>query len=178
MNWFPNWLTLDLFQKLSAIVAYVLGASWVVMNYLRNRTHVPRLQVEVRIEPVDDDETRFVLVTCQARNAGLSKVNLRQKKAGAGLRGTALLIRMLPSLSPETQIFEVPWDTDSAAFDVFAGHEAIEPGLTISEQKLIHLPRMGYAACWAQLRISAGGEQWSAIAVALLEGAAQFDSKG
>ena len=46
-------------------------------------------------------------------------------------------------------------------------HDRIEPGLTISEQKLISLPDLDYDAVWVELRVSAHREKWSAIAVAV-----------
>jgi hypothetical protein len=33
----------DLIQKAAATVAFLAGGFWVLMNYWRNRTHVPRL---------------------------------------------------------------------------------------------------------------------------------------
>ena len=48
-------------------------------------------------------------------------------------------------------------------------HDRIEPGLTISEQKLISLPSLDYDAIWVELRVSAYRQKWSAIAVAVPE---------
>jgi hypothetical protein len=120
-------LWLDLVQKLFASFAFLVGGFWVLMNYVRNRTHFPRLQVELRVEFVRRGDRQYLLATCQAKNVGLSIIRLPQPaEEGVGL-----------------------------------------PGLAISEQKLIFQRDARYDACWAQLRVSAHNEKWSAVAVAM-----------
>jgi hypothetical protein len=41
-------LVADLLQKLISSFAFLVGGVWVLLNYVRNRTHYPRLQVEVK----------------------------------------------------------------------------------------------------------------------------------
>lgn len=77
---------------------------------------------------------------------------------------------MLRQFAAAPYIIEVPWDSEVAVFDVFSSHRFIEPGLTISEQKLIYEPSLLYDASWVQLRVSAHNEKWSAVAVAIPEG--------
>jgi hypothetical protein len=69
-----------------------------------------------------------------------------------GLPGTALSVRMLPQFAPESVIIEAPWETEVVSFEVFLSHDRIEPGLTISEQKLISLPSLDYDAIWVELK--------------------------
>ena len=40
----------EIAQKLMASFAFLVGGVWVWMNYVRNRTHVQRLQVDVKAE--------------------------------------------------------------------------------------------------------------------------------
>jgi hypothetical protein len=162
----PLWL--DLAQKLFASFAFLVGGFWVLMNYIRNRTHVPRLQVELRVEFVQRGGRHFLLATCQVKNAGQSIIRLQEPEAdGIGPRGTALLVRVLPRLEAVPPMIEAPWEAEIAVFGIFTNHRAIEPGLVISEQKLIYQPDSRYDACWVQLRVSAHGQRWSAIAVAV-----------
>ena len=168
--WNMNATWFDILQKLIASFAFLVGGFWVLMNYLRNRTHVPRLQVEVKAELVKRGDRYFLLATCQAKNVGLSIIRLPSpERKGEGLPGTAVLVKMLPPFDPEPHIFEVPWDDEPTVFDIFANHQFIEPGLTISEQKLIYQSDPRYVASQVQLRVSAHNEKWSAIAVAILE---------
>ena len=158
----------DTLQKLMASFAFLVGGVWVLMNYVRNRTHVPRLQVEVKAEFADRGGRRYLVATCQAKNVGLSIIRLPKPNEGeVGLPGTALSVRMLPQFDAESYIIEAPWEPEAATFEVFSSHESVEPGLTISEQKLISLPGLDYDALWVQLRVSAHLEKWSAVAVAV-----------
>ncbi len=168
-------------QKLMASFAFLVGGVWVLMNYVRNRTHVPRLQVEVKAEFTKRGDRHYLVATCQAKNVGLSIIRLQKPKAGeVGLPGTALSVRMLPQFAAAPDIVEVPWESEVAVFDIFSSHRSIEPGLTISEQKLIYQPNLLYDACWVQLRVSihidaswvqlrfwTREEKWSAVAVAI-----------
>jgi hypothetical protein len=160
----------DILQKLMASFAFLVGGFWVLMNYIRNRTHVPRLQVEVNAELITRGNRHYLLATCQAKNVGLSIIRLpAPEPGGEGPRGSALVVRTLPDFQTEDYIIEVPWDAETTAFDVFANHRSIEPGLTISEQKLIYHPDLGYDAAWVQLRVSAHDQKWTAVSVAVLE---------
>lgn len=165
----PNINLLDPFdavQKLVASFAFFVGGVWVLMNYVRNRTHVPRLQVEVVAKLIKCEDRHYLLATCTAKNVGLSKFELRQPH-GAVLRGTALLVTRVPLLGVETVIIEAPWEDDVAAFDIFTEHLTVEPGLTISEEKLICLGESRYEAYRVKLRVSAHKEKWTAVAVAV-----------
>ncbi len=154
-----------------ASFAFLVGGFWVLMNYIRNRTHVPRLQVELRMDFFEHGDGHYLLATCRAKNVGLSIIRLPEPaEDGVGLPGTALLIRMLPRLGEDIGMIEAPWEPETAAFDIFANHQFIEPGLAITEQKLIYQSAPRYDACWAQLRVSAHNEKWSTVAVAMLAG--------
>jgi hypothetical protein len=65
-----------------------------------------------------------------------------------GLPGTALSVRMLPEFGEAPYLIEVPWASEVAVFDIFSTHRFIEPGLTISEQKLIYQPDSLCDAFW------------------------------
>jgi hypothetical protein len=165
----PLWLFADILQKLMASFAFLVGGFWVVMNYVRNRTHVARLQIDVKAELVRKGNWHYLLVTCQAKNVGLSIIRLPPaEREGAGPRGSALLVRMLPQFETESHMIEVPWDESPAVFNIFASHRSIELGLMITEQKLIYQPDLRCNAAWVQLRVSAHDQKWSSIAVAVL----------
>jgi hypothetical protein len=52
---------LEILQKSTAIFAVLVGGIWVLMNYVRNRTHVPRLQVEAKAELVVREDRNYSL---------------------------------------------------------------------------------------------------------------------
>jgi hypothetical protein len=137
----PAAVFVEILQKLMASFAFLVGGFWVLMNYLRNRTHVPRLQVAVKAEFIKRGDRHYLVATCEAKNVGLSIIRLPEPQAGGvGLPGSALSVRMLSQFAAEPHIIEVPWDSETAVFDTFANHQFIEPGLTISEQKLAMVP--------------------------------------
>jgi hypothetical protein len=64
----------DILQKLMASFAFLVGGFWVLMNYIRNRTHVPRLQVGVKAELVRRGNQLYLLARrlprCPRQHAG------------------------------------------------------------------------------------------------------------
>lgn len=158
---------IDVLQKIAATFALFVGAVWVLMNYLRNRTHVPRLQIDLKAEMVEARERHLLLVTVQVKNVGLSMIHLpAPTEAGGGPKGSALLVAPLSDYAPDAEIIDAVWE-DVHAFEVLESHRAIEPGLTLTQQKLIRLPDRAYDAIWVRLRVLAHHQSWSAIAVAV-----------
>jgi hypothetical protein len=163
---------LDVVQKLGASFAFAIGGFWVLMNYLANRTHFPRLQVEVSAELVESDAGHYLLAKCAAKNVGFSIVPLERS-------GTALAVTRAFRHVPEEKDTEAHWDALSVAgyFEIFsktdeAGrileeHKTVEPALAIYEEKLIYLGVQAYDAYRARLTVSAQGQQWFAVAVAV-----------
>ncbi len=159
----------DVLQKVVTTFAYVVGASWVLMNYFRNRTHVRRLQLDIKAEIITCDNRRYLLTTIQVKNLGLSIIKLPPPtEDGAGPYGSALMVKRLREDAAETELFEVNWG-DVQAFEVLEHHTAIEPGLSINQQKLMRLPDQEYDAWWVRLRVLAHKQSWSAVAIAVPE---------
>src|ERR1043166_4580475 len=122
----------DLIQKIAATAAFLLGGFWVLMNYRRNRTHVPRLQPLVTGEIVEGPAGRQLLVSIEIRNPGQSRIELREN--GELHEGTSLLVR--PLLMAADQFGE-PAEGKETAFEILAYRKSLEPGLAWYEQKLI-----------------------------------------
>ncbi len=158
---------LDVLQKISAPIAVMVGAAWVLMNYVRGRTHVPRLQVEVEAEVVGSATRKFLLATVRVKNVGLSMITLpRSEGNGPGPHGCALLMTPLREDDPMSDLFEAGWE-DIRAFDILEHHRTIEPGLTINQQKSIYLPDGVHNAYLVRVRILAHHQSWSALAIAI-----------
>lgn len=148
---------IDLALKISQIIALLVGGLWVYVNYVRGRTHVPRLQLELKAAVLRKENRRYLLATLAVKNPGLSIVQITQK-------GSALLVSRLSALDEVPQVIDSHWEHDGA-FDVLTKHASIEPGLTINEQKLIMLPVSESDAFLLQLRVVAHGRSWSTITI-------------
>jgi hypothetical protein len=157
----------DIIQKTAATFALVVGAIWVLMNYVRNRTHVPRLQIDLKASIVERGSRRYLLANIQVKNPGLSVIMLPEaKEPGSGPHGSGLLVSRLVAEQAVPDVVRCRWQT-AGAFEVLVHHESIEPGLTINEEKLLRLPDDQCDAFWLRLRVSAHGESWSADAIAV-----------
>jgi hypothetical protein len=166
-SWLYDHFSLDNVQKLATLIAVAIGGFWVVMNYNRNRTHVPRLQVEVTSELVKRNGLYYLLVKCTAKNVGLSIIHLSE-------RGTLLVVGREPRLEAKPKTMdEVPCD-DVASFAIFThSYTRIEPALTISEEILISVGMPESDTYQVRLRVSTirrsflstFREKWVAIAV-------------
>lgn len=157
----------DIVQRLVATFAYFIGAVWVLMNYVRNRTHVPRLQIDVKAEIITRENRYYLLAAIQVKNLGLSIIKLpAAAENGAGPYGSALMLKRLREDKPEMEAHEAEWD-EIQAFEVLEQHSSIEPGLSINQEKLFRLPDEEYDAWWVRLRILAHGQSWSSVAIAI-----------
>ncbi len=138
------------------------------MNYVRNRTHVPRLQLDVKAEIIARENRRYLLTTIQVKNPGLSMIKLPlPSEIGAGPRGSGLMVSPLRDHEAESDLNEVTaTKEDVQTFAVLENHTSIEPGLTINQQKLMRLPNQEYDAYWVRLRVLAHEQSWSAVAIA------------
>ncbi len=158
-----HWL--DFVQKVLAPIAVMVGAAWVLMNYVRGRTHAPRLQVEVQAEVVASGMRTFLVATVHVKNVGLSMISLG---TGTGPSGCALLVAPLREHEPIPDLFEGGWES-IRAFDILEHHRTIEPGLTINQQKLICPPDCVRDAYFVRVRVLAHAQSWSAVAIAITD---------
>ena len=152
----------DLIQKIAATAAFLLGGFWVLMNYRRNRTHVPRLQPLVTGEIVEGPAGRHLLVSIEIRNPGQSRIELREN--GELPKGTGLVIRALSTAVP--QLLE-PVRGQQIGYEILAHRTELEPGLAWYEQKLISVPDPTMHAFQLRLGVVAHGETFTAEAVVI-----------
>ena len=62
----------DILQKVAQTIAFCIGGWWVYMNYVRGRTHVPRLQLELDASVKQKDGRFYLLATIAVKNPGLT----------------------------------------------------------------------------------------------------------
>jgi hypothetical protein len=157
---------IDVAQKAAATFALFVGACWVLMNYVRNRTHVPRLQIDVKAELIKRGSRRYLLANIQVKNPGQSLITLPEPtEPGAGPKGSALLVAPLASDEAMTTIVDSAW-AEPNAFEILLHCGSIEPGLTVSEEKRLRLPNDTNDAFWVGLRVAAHGRSWSTNVIA------------
>jgi hypothetical protein len=176
-------------QQLAATLALLAAAGWILVNYVLNRTHVPRLQVELRAELLELNDGRYLMATMQAKNHGLSRIKLPKAiAADSGPEGSALTIFPLGTYDNPPYVVQSPPEPDAAVstFAILVGHKEVEPGITISEQKLLQLPDNDYDAYQVQITVSAERwfrlrrQRWFAVAIAArgVRGPRITDSEG
>jgi len=149
-------LFLDYAEKVLKVLAYLVGGTWVYFNYFKGRTHQPRLEVKVALLKINDQKPGLLRVVAQAKNVGLSKVELSEK-------GTAVLIQ-----GHDASSAVMDWK-HLHAYPIFTErHHWIEPGVTIEDQLLVSVDATTYDAFRAELSLnSASGKiTWNVISIA------------
>jgi len=161
----------DVIQKIAATAAFLVGGYWVLMNYRRNRTHVPRLQPLVAGEIVEGPAGRQLVVSIEIRNPGQSRIELREN--GEIPAGTALVVQ--PLFTAVDPFLEAIPGLETA-YEILGARNELEPGLAWYEQKLISVPDPAIHAFQPRLGVVARGETFTVEAVAVEK--QKPDSKG
>ncbi|MBZ5667740.1 MAG: hypothetical protein LAO30_24495 [Acidobacteriia bacterium] len=146
---------LDVVDKITKILAVVIGGAWAYVNYVRGRTYKKKLEVDISGEWFESAGASFLSGSARLKNVGLSKFSIQQK-------GTAVLVYGLrPSTSAEP-ITDVIANLISVR-SVFEDHGWIEPGETIVESFLVQVSeRTGQVAIKLSLRVVAAHIEWNA----------------
>lgn len=152
----------DLIQKAAATVAFLAGGFWVLMNYWRNRTHVPRLQPLLLGEIVEGPAGRHLLVSIEIRNPGQSKIELRED--GKLPEGSGLVVQ--PLFTAVDHLLE-PVRGQAVGYEILEHRKTLEPGLAWYEQKLISVSDPAIHAFKLRLGVVAHGETFTVEAMAV-----------
>lgn len=122
-----------LVQTILTIVAFFAAGGWAYFHFWKGRTFKERLDVtargSIRTAPGGD----VLAVTLQAKNIGLSKVEIQQ--AGSALE----LFQYVPSVTEIGVAVESGWSS-LAIVPVFTQNKWLEPGEMAREQRLFDLP--------------------------------------
>jgi len=125
-------------------IGVVVGAAWVVRNYWLSRTHVPRLQLQLKAEALRHEGRDCLLVTIAVGNPGQSVVEVARKGTALTVQQPVFLADTKPDLEPDWGDPSEPSDIEvfdvlDAVFDFEKDRGTIEPGVTLNEQLLIGL---------------------------------------
>jgi hypothetical protein len=131
----------DIAQKLAATAAVVVGGFWVYDRFIRERVAESRLDltVEGEITRLDEDGIVYVTATVGAENVGSTKVDLDHDYCAL----TVLVHELLPPSEggpghepPD----EASWRPLDLVWFVMQEQDAIEPGASFGDQRLLLLP--------------------------------------
>jgi hypothetical protein len=116
----------DIFQKIVAAIALIIGGLFAYFKFIREGTHDPRLQPSVTGKAVIDDEVIYVVATVTTLNTGVVDVHLPGE-------GAAVL-----------EIYETSPGGDGWTYigitPVFENHFLVQPGQTIEDHIWLEIP--------------------------------------
>lgn len=137
MNWL-QWLDIPL-----KALAVVIGAAWVLMNYLRGRTHKPRLQLRVFAERVLRNKEEYLIVKTELSNVGLTRVDVRNDGCVITIYG-----HRLPKHLP---IVMQPRWKELAHVDLYKDQKWVEPNGLLIDSNAVALPGLSdtFLKVWA-----------------------------
>jgi len=146
---------LDIVDKVTKVVALLIGGAWAYLNYVRGRTFKKRLELKISAKEVRSKAGLLLSGAAQIKNVGLSKFPIEQK-------GTAILFFDLRPSAPTDQPTE-PTEENVGVREVFKDHAWIEPGETIAEDFLLQIPEnKERLAMKLDLRVVAAHIEWNA----------------
>lgn len=140
-------VALEIGQALAAIAAVFVGGAWVYFNTLRGRTYKPRLQVNLIAARQYAARNGLLHARIEVENKGLSEVRFVPEGTGLEL-----------SYSPAFLEFSAPTSLrfrERTAFRILERHETIEPGVVISEERVVVLPDGPTSICELRLVVVA-----------------------
>jgi hypothetical protein len=152
--------TLEDADRVATIFAVIAGGVWVYFNFMRGRTYRPRLELDVSAATHRTQPASVLSATIRVRNVGLSRVRIRKE-------GTVCIV----SAPERIQLVETPtvitdWVRLNVSHILTDHHSWIEPGETITQQRLIILPLDTQAICQVEARVVASqGIEWNACVV-------------
>ena len=145
---------LDIIDKATKILALIVGAGWVYLNYRRGRTFKHRLEPIISGKMIRSKSVLLLSGIAQVKNVGLSQVPIEQ-------RGTA--IEVVSYALPDNQT-EAPKLVSQVVTveSIFEAHGWVEPGEQIEDSFLIVVPEDHEVVAFRlRLRIVSAGIEWN-----------------
>ena len=136
---------LDVIQKAFTIAGILIGGTWAYYKFVKGRVFGTRLEPALSGKALLAEKVTYLVVTITLKNVGLSKVDVEPK-------GTALRVSTHKALSGLNESLEAEW-RHVATFSIFANHRWIEPGETITEDRVIAVPGDNHFAFLLEMRV-------------------------
>ena len=141
-------------QSLITGAGIVVGGCWAYFKFVRGRTFVARLSIELDGEWRTTDGMTVLHVRVNVKNIGASKVAINQYGSGLEIGFPA-----------GEWYHQVTWEKiklesgtppfGARQFSVLEEHEWIEPGETVSDELLLHLEGVRRSLCVLELKLMA-----------------------
>ena len=164
----------DVAHKLTLAAAAIIGGFWVYDRFIRERVAESRLDLAVSAELVrpggaqEEEGAVYVAVTVGAENVGSTKVDLDHDYC-------ALTVSVheppeAEEATPDEGADEASWRPMDRVWFVLQEQDAIEPGASFGDQRLLRLPpRADLVAVRLDLVVqSEDGGYWTATNVTTL----------
>jgi len=160
MGWIVDLWSIDLWEKISKIVAVILGGAWVFINSIVGRVFVPKLQLECSGKLVSIVGIRHIRVRIQCKNAGIRRVHLDI----AAIIICPLRTNGSIEIWKEHKVRELQKSRTVQVLETFSGYDkekleitdrpikTLEPGIAMNQVYLICVPAE-YDAFKLELRV-------------------------
>lgn len=157
VNWDEAKKILEVLQSGATILAIIAGGVWAYYNFFKGRIYKPRLEPKITGALFAKNGENFLIVTAQLKNVGLSAVRIDRK-------GSALRLFAYTDPPDFSRVRKVQ-KTRLHTVDVFEEHGWIEPGEIIDDQRLFSLPKNGFVALSAEIRLVSDKIEWNAASI-------------
>jgi hypothetical protein len=145
-------------QSLITGAGIAVGGYWAYFKFVRGRTFVARLSIELDGQWGATDGMTILHVRVRVKNIGGSKVALNQ--FGSGLEVGFPAGDSYHQVTWEKVKLEIGSEPFNARqFSVLVEHEWIEPGETVSDELLLHLEGVRRRSCVLELKLMAALSQ-------------------
>lgn len=144
-------------KTVTETLGLILGGLWAYYKFFKGRTFRPRLELAINGKLSDAGHLTHLATFAQIKNVGLSKLELSQT-------GTALRVFSHTLSKLENTPAVVEWER-KITLPVFAKHDWIEPGESISDELLIALAKIGHSAVKLELRVVSRGIEWNCLTI-------------
>jgi hypothetical protein len=141
-------IILGIVQKLSIILAAVMGLVWFKLRYTKAdwRIH-SRLKLNIDGEIATIHGVTYLLAVSTRENVGLTGHNIKHDE----MNDSYVCLYYSKRVPQANTTLTVNWD-DGIYFDVFQKHTWISPGEVVKEQRLIEIPESDALALKVSVR--------------------------
>jgi hypothetical protein len=148
-------LVLGIVQKLSLIIAAVMGLIWFKLRYTKKDWHVhSRLKLNIDGEIVNIHGISYILIKTDLENVGLTGHRISHNEKN----DTYICIYYSEMPQGANTVLEIHW-SDVTYFDVFEKHTWLSPGEVVKEQHLIAIPETDVLAVKLEVGVITNGSQ-------------------
>jgi hypothetical protein len=153
---------IDSAEKISKIVAIIVGGIFAYYKFFRGRTFRPRLEPALEASVLQIGALKHLKAKVRVKNVGLSRVPIEREVSGLRV---FVYAPMNSDGEPGDKVSPVEWRRERTV-DVFKDHAWIESGETIEDNWLLSMPRSELPAAFRlELKLAGRTTDWFANAI-------------